>query len=87
MVERLVAKQAAAAAALERRPCCWSLVTSPATQAQLLGHNSASCIATTASCQAAELFSMSLKLKEKQVEVFFETLICITSAAVGPLLL
>ena len=30
---------------------------------------------------------MSLKLKEKQVEVFFETLFCITSAAVGPLLL
>ena len=74
VVERLVAKQAAAAAALERRPWCWSLVTSPATQAQLLGHNTASCIATTASCQAAlswVFFTMSLKLKEKQVDVFF----------------
>ena len=33
------------------------------------------------------LFNMSLKLKEKQAEVFFEPLICITSAAVSPLVL
>ena len=49
-----------------RGGCCLGakavlLVTSPATQAQLLGHNTASCIATTASCQAAELFTMNLK--------------------------
>ena len=40
------------------------------------------------SCGTLSLFfNMSLKLKEMQVDVFFETLICITIAAVGPLLL